>query len=327
MFSTLTAFLMSRYGLMKDRFRSAGDFFKVLDVNGDGVLQHEEFQRSMKKVFKGEQQGFLGDYSDVHWVSTKKALESSWIFCGIQIISISKKSEVLVYHEISWNVIQWHGMSFNIMKRREMSWNHETFRFALLQPWFPLSFSMDLKWCYKSTSRCQPSESPRIYKSMSTKVVETSPSSAGFLMASAKYNLFRSFSKVSNDVHLDCSYLFALAGFLLVTSLRCESCLRIPWIDFSRIKTSTHNVWWTFADRSFLLQPSCGMLPSLKGTFSPEDVRKLFNAADTSGRGNVTLQDKDKGKETEKHAGVHFVHWNRLKHTLRIVQTDWNISN
>ena len=51
---------------MKDRFRSAGDFFKVLDVNGDGVLQHEEFQRSMKKVFKGEQQGFLGDYSDVH---------------------------------------------------------------------------------------------------------------------------------------------------------------------------------------------------------------------------------------------------------------------
>lgn len=41
------------YGLMKDRFKSAGDFFKVLDVNGDGVLQHEEFQRSMKKVFKG----------------------------------------------------------------------------------------------------------------------------------------------------------------------------------------------------------------------------------------------------------------------------------
>lgn len=39
---------------MKDRFKSAGDFFKVLDVNGDGVLQHEEFQRSMKKVFKGE---------------------------------------------------------------------------------------------------------------------------------------------------------------------------------------------------------------------------------------------------------------------------------
>jgi len=39
---------------MKDRFKSAGDFFKVLDVNGDGVIQHEEFQRSMKKVFKGE---------------------------------------------------------------------------------------------------------------------------------------------------------------------------------------------------------------------------------------------------------------------------------
>lgn len=122
------------------------------------------------------------------------------------------------------------------------------------------------------------------------------------------------------------------------TSLRCESCLRIPWIDFNRIKTS-HNVWWTFAARSFLLQPSCGMLPSLKGTFSPEDVRKLFNAADTSGRGNVTLQDKDKlgrtyyffssgrRKETEKHSGVHFVHWNILKHTLRIFQTDWNMSN
>ena len=42
-----------RYGLMKDRFKRAGDFFKVLDVNGDGVLQHEEFQKSMKKVFKG----------------------------------------------------------------------------------------------------------------------------------------------------------------------------------------------------------------------------------------------------------------------------------
>lgn len=41
------------YANMKDRFKSAGAFFKVLDVNGDGVIQHEEFQRSMKKVFKG----------------------------------------------------------------------------------------------------------------------------------------------------------------------------------------------------------------------------------------------------------------------------------
>ena len=46
--------VLPRYGLMKDRFKSAGDFFKVLDVNGDGVIQHEEFQRSMKKVFKGQ---------------------------------------------------------------------------------------------------------------------------------------------------------------------------------------------------------------------------------------------------------------------------------
>ena len=38
---------------MEKRFKSTGDFFKVLDVNGDGVIQHEEFQRSMKKIFKG----------------------------------------------------------------------------------------------------------------------------------------------------------------------------------------------------------------------------------------------------------------------------------
>ena len=38
---------------MSKRFKSTGDFFKVLDVNGDGVIQHEEFQRSMKKIFKG----------------------------------------------------------------------------------------------------------------------------------------------------------------------------------------------------------------------------------------------------------------------------------
>ncbi|CAJ1330599.1 unnamed protein product [Effrenium voratum] len=41
------------YGLMHEHFKSSGDFFKVLDVNGDGVIQHEEFQRSMKKIFKG----------------------------------------------------------------------------------------------------------------------------------------------------------------------------------------------------------------------------------------------------------------------------------
>eukprot|EP00439_Symbiodinium_sp_Y106_P023629 s1568_g2.t3 len=41
------------FGLMSARFKSTGDFFKVLDVNGDGVIQHEEFQRSMKKIFKG----------------------------------------------------------------------------------------------------------------------------------------------------------------------------------------------------------------------------------------------------------------------------------
>jgi hypothetical protein len=29
----------------------------------------------------------------------------------------------------------------------------------------------------------------------------------------------------------------------------------------------------------------------VRGTFSPEDVRKIFIAADTSGRGNVTSQD------------------------------------
>ena len=38
---------------MHEHFKSSGDFFKVLDVNGDGVIQHEEFQRSMKKIFKG----------------------------------------------------------------------------------------------------------------------------------------------------------------------------------------------------------------------------------------------------------------------------------
>ena len=260
MFSTFTAFLMSRYGLMKDRFKSAGDFFKVLDVNGDGVLQHEEFQRSMKKVFKGEQQGFLGDCSDVHWVSTKKALESSWIFCGIQIIiaiMISKKSEVLVYHEISWNVIQWHGMSFNIMKRREMSWNHETFRFAFLQPWFPLSFSMDLKWCYKSTSRCQASESTEACLQKWSRLLRVL---RDFSWYQQNTTFFRSFSKVSSDVHLDCSYLFARAGFLLVASLRCESCLRIPWIDFNRIKTSTQCLmnlcWWIFSASTFMWHAS-----------------------------------------------------------------------
>lgn len=38
---------------MKEKYKNVGDFFKVLDKNGDGVLQHEEFQRSMKQIFKG----------------------------------------------------------------------------------------------------------------------------------------------------------------------------------------------------------------------------------------------------------------------------------
>lgn len=72
---------------------------------------------------------------------------------------------------------------------------------------------------------------------------------------------FRSFSKVSNDVHLDCSYLFARAGFLLIASLRCESRrLRIPWIDFNRIKTSTQCLmnlcWWIFSASTFMWHAS-----------------------------------------------------------------------
>lgn len=158
-------------------------------------------------------------------------------------------------------------MSFNGMECHSISWNvvkcHETMKHSDLH-----SCNLDSHFLFQWTSNdatsvppdAKPQNHPESTEACLQKWSRLLRVLRDFSWYQQNTTFFRSFSKVSNDVHLDCSYLFARAGFLLVASLRCESCLRIPWIDFNRIKTSTQCLmnlcWWIFSASTFMWHAS-----------------------------------------------------------------------